>query len=508
MWQHPRAMGMQGDPGGSSSRVTRRRVLGGAAAGAAGYALSGPAGVSRPEDAEARPRRRRRRDAVVVGAGIAGLVAARELVREGKSVAVLEARDRVGGRTLNRKIRGGEVVEIGGQWVGPRDQQTRIQDLIEELGLETFNTYIQGENVYFRDGVRQTYTGTIPPANPAALAEIAVAIERLNSMAAEVPTDAPWSAGSAVEWDGQTLETWKLDNIATDEARDLVDLAAEAVLAAEPMDLSFLFVLFYIHAAGNLNHLVDTANGAQEQRIVDGSQRISLKMAKELGRRVHLGSPVRAITEERGRVEVATGKETWLCKRVIVALPPVLTAGIRFSPNLPALRAQLTQRMPMGTVIKAMAVYEEPFWRADGLSGMATSTDGPVKVTFDNSPPDGETGVLLGFIEGQEARDLASRPRGERRAAVLESFERYFGSRARTDAVAYLDKSWAGDRWSRGCYEAFTPPGVLLGYGKALRKPVGRIHWAGTETATVWNGYMDGAVESGQRAAQEVLAEL
>jgi monoamine oxidase len=490
--------------GGSNRKgVTRRRLLGGAAAGAAGYTL---AGRDRAR-ALSRPRRRRRVDVVVVGAGLAGLVAARELERKGQSVALLEARDRVGGRTLNRKIRGGEVVEIGGQWVGPADQQARIQALIDELGLKTFKTYIEGENVYFRDGVRQTYAGTIPPANPASLAEIAVAIERLNAMAAEVPLEAPWRARNAAEWDGQTFETWKLENIATDEARDLFDLGTEAVFAAEPRDISLLFVLFYIHAAGNFNHLIDTQNGAQEQRIVGGSQRISTKLAEELGT-VRLGSPVRAIREERGALRVLTGAETWTGERVIVALPPALCAAIRFSPKLPPTRDQLTQRMPMGTVIKAMAIYAEPFWRADGLSGMATSTEGPVKVTFDNSPPDGKPGVLLAFIEGQEAREFAVRSRSERRAAVLESLERYFGPRARTDAVAYLDKSWANDRWSRGCYEGFTPPGVLLGYGDAVRKPVRRIHWAGTETATVWNGYMDGAVESGQRAAAEVLAEL
>jgi monoamine oxidase len=231
-------------------------------------------------------------------------------------------------------------------------------------------------------------------------------------------------------------------------------------------------------------------------------------MARELGRRVQLRQEVRSIEWKGKRAEVRTGREAWTCKQVVVAVAPALAARIRFSPPLPGLRDQLTQRMPMGAVIKGIAVYPQPFWRADGLTGQATSDTGPVRITYDNSPPDGSPGVLLGFIEGQDARDLAGRSVSDRRAAVLESLARYFGPRARTDAIQYVDKPWANDQWTRGCYGAFTPPGVLLGYGPALRSPIGRLHWAGTETATVWNGYMDGAVESGQRVAEEVLSLL
>jgi monoamine oxidase len=492
-------------PTGRRRNITRRRFLGGAAAGAAGYAVAGQ-GAGVPEVAEARRRRRRRRDAIVIGAGIAGLTAARELVRQGKSVAVLEARDRVGGRTLNREIEGGEVVEIGGQWVGPT--QDRVLALIDELGLGTFKTYNQGQNVFYQDGQRRLYTGTVPPVNPAALAEVAGAIQRLNSMASRVPLDSPWTAADAAAWDGQTFETWRRDNLATPDATLLIDLAIRAVFATEPRDLSLLFALFYIHAGGNLNRLTDTAGGAQESRVAGGSQRISLRMARELGRRVQLRQEVRSIEWKGKRAEVRTGREGWTCKQVVVAAAPALAARIRFSPPLPGLRDQLTQRMPMGAVIKGMAVYPQPFWRADGLTGQATSDTGPVRITYDNSPPDGSPGVLLGFIEGQDARDLASRSVSDRRAAVLESLARYFGPRARTDAIQYVDKPWANDQWTRGCYGAFTPPGVLLGYGPALRSPIGRLHWAGTETATVWNGYMDGAVESGQRVAEEVLSLL
>ena len=485
----------------SSREFTRRGAIGGALAGAAGYAVTGRSG-----SADAVPRRRHR-DVIVVGAGLAGLSAARQIEKAGRSVVVLEARKRVGGRTLNRKIGRDEVVELGGQWVGPT--QSKVLGLIDELGLKTFDTYVDGSNVYYRNGTKTEYQGAIPPANPASLGELALTIEKLNRMAASVPPDAPWKAPQAAEWDSQTFDTWMKDNNLTPEARELVELAIQSIFSAEPRDLSLLFVIFYIAtAAKDFNLLINTAGGAQERRIVGGSQRISLEMAKDLGSSVQLHQPVRVIRRIKGGgVEVKTGTETWAAKRVIVTLPPALIGTIRFQPDLTTQRAQLNQRMPMGTVIKCMAVYDEPFWRKEGKSGNATSNTGPVKLTFDNSPPDGSPGVLLGFIEGQEARDFAKSSQTQRRKAVLESFARYWGPQAK-NPKKYLDKSWAKDRWSRGCYVGFTPPGVLVGYRSAIRAAVGPIHWAGTETASQWAGYMDGAVQSGLRAAEEVLGEI
>ena len=493
-----------GADGGENRGVSRRVALGGALAGAAGYAAGKVPGTAA---AAAKGKPKRKADVIVVGAGLAGLSAAREIEKAGKSVVVLEARKRVGGRTLNHDIGKGDVVEIGGQWVGPT--QTHVLSLIDELGLQTFDTYVDGDNLYYRGGTLTKYTGAIPPASTASLVELAVTIQKLNDMAATVPVDAPWNAPNAAEWDSQTLDTWVRDENLTPEARDLVVLAVQSVFSAEPRDLSLLYVLLYIAtAAGDFNLLIDTAGGAQEKRIVGGSQEISLRMAKELGRRtVQLHQPVRTIRRGKGGVEVQTGSGAWKGKRVIVSLPPALCGSIRYLPDLTSQRAQLDQRVPMGTVYKCMAVYDKPFWREAGLSGMATSDTGPVKLTFDNSPPDGSPGVLLGFIEGQEARDFAGTSRGDRKAAVIDCFARYFGDEAR-NATDYVDKSWSADRWSRGCYVGFMAPGVLLGYRDAIRSPVGEIHWAGTETATEWAGYMDGAIQSGIRAADEVLGEV
>ncbi len=484
---------------GAETGVSRRGVLGGALAAAGGYA------ASRVPKAEAK-KPRRKVDVIVVGAGLSGLAAARSLRKAGKSVVVLEARNRVGGRTLNREIGKDEIVEIGGQWVGPT--QNRILPLIDELGLKTFDTYVTGKNVYYRGGALTQYEGAIPPANIASLVEIAATIQKLNDMAATVPVEAPWQAPNAIDWDSQTFETWLRDNALTPEAKDLVALGIQSVFSAEPRDLSLLFVLHYIATAGgDFNRLIDTAGGAQEKRIVGGSQLISERMAKELGKAVQLHSPVRTIRRTKSGVEAQTGSGTWKAKRIIVTLPPALIESIRFLPALPANRAQLDQRVPMGSVFKCMAVYDKPFWREQGLSGNATSDTGPVKLTYDNSPPDGSPGVLLGFIEGQEARDFAGTKQSDRRDAVIDSFARYFGEEAR-NPKDYIDKSWAADRWSRGCYVGYCPPGVLVGYRETIRTPVGPIHWAGTETATEWAGYMDGAVESGERAAGEVLSEI
>jgi len=484
----------------TQQRLTRRGLVGSAAAGTAGLALGGASG------AEAAPRSV---DVIVVGAGLSGLAAGRTLKRAGKSFVILEARDRVGGRTLNHHLGHGKVVEIGGQWVGPT--QNYVLKTIKQLGLKTFKTYADGNNVYYRHDAaikRQTYTGIIPPANPASLAEIEAVILQLDNMASTIPPQAPWKAPNAIEWDGQTLETWKLANAHTQEARDLIDLGVASIFAAEPRDLSLLHVLFYIRAAGSFENLINTTGGGQESRVVGGSQQISIHLARSLGGAVVLNSPVYRIHHTPGSVEIKTSQGSFSARRAILALSPTLAVRIRYSPDLPPKRDQLMQRVPMGTVIKCMATYPKPFWRDDGLSGMATSDTGPVKLTYDNSPPDGKPGVLLGFIEGQEARDLLASSKKHRRKAVLKCFERYYGQKARTTATDYFDKSWAADPWTRGCYVGYYPPGVLTGYREAIKAPVGTLHWAGTETASEWNGYMDGAIQSGERAAKEVLAKL
>jgi monoamine oxidase len=444
-------------------------------------------------------------DAVIVGAGLAGLTAARRLKAAGRELVVLEARDRVGGRTLNVEVGAGRVVEIGGQWVGPT--QDRVLALAAELGVQTFPTYASGENLVELDGVIKRYRGAIPRVNPAILLDVGQAQLRLDRMARSVPTDAPWRAAKADLWDGQTAWTWIRRNTLTRGARALLQLGIEAVWASHPSDVSLLHVLFYTRAAGNFDALIGTEGGAQQDRLIGGSQEMSLRIARDLGDAVRLSAPVRRIEQRGDAVTVVSDGGSFTARAAIVAIPPALCARITYEPPMPALRDQLTQRMAQGSVIKCLAVYDEPFWRADGLSGQVTSAVGPVKVMFDNTPPDGSPGVLLGFLEGRQARELAQWSADARRHAVVDCFARLFGSRAaRPDQ--YLEQVWAQEEWTRGCYGCIMPPGAWVSFGPALRAPVGRIHWAGAETATTWNGYMDGAVRSGESAANAVLARL
>jgi monoamine oxidase len=333
-------------------------------------------------------------------------------------------------------------------------------------------------------------------------------------MANATPRDAPWSRADAASLDATTFETWKQENTTTAHGKFLLDVGIEGVFAAEPRDLSLLFVLFYIAGAGNeqnpgtFERLINTPNAAQDSRFVGGSQLVSIKAAKALGKRVVLDVPARRVVQTSSGVDVhCDGGFVAHGKQLIVAMSPALAGRIRYDPKLPALRDQLTQRVPNGSVIKCEAVYDKPFWRDAGLSGQVVSDASPVRLTWDNSPPDGTPGVLLGFIEGAAAREYSRKSVAARRTAVLNNFATYFGPKA-LKPKAYYEKDWSKEEWTRGCYTGNMPPGVLFDYGTALREPVGRIHWAGTETATIWAGYMDGAVRSGQRAAKEVLAKL
>lgn len=444
-------------------------------------------------------------DIGIVGAGLAGLMAARQLMAAGVSVCVLEARDRVGGRTWTRPASDGTLLDLGGQWIGPTQQ--RMIRLAAELSAETFKTWDSGENVQYQQGERLTYSGTIPTADRLVAADVMEAMLALNMMAMRVPPDAPWTTPDAATWDAQTFATWLDANVMSTGARALLELAIQAVFSAEPRDLSLLHVLFYTRAAGGLMDLVGVTGGAQESRFVTGAQTIANRLAETLGDRVVLGAPVHTIGQDVSGARVESDTLTLACDRVIVALPPTLAGRLRYHPALPGVRDQLTQRMPMGTVIKVHAIYPAAFWREDGLTGQASSDSGAVRITFDNSPPDGSRGVLLGFIESDEGRVWSQRSLQERRATVLECLARYFGERA-SQPLDYIEQSWAEEEYTRGCYAGYMPPGVWSMYGPALRAPVGRIHWAGTETATVWNGYMEGALQSGERAAAEALAAL
>jgi len=297
---------------------------------------------------------------------------------------------------------------VGGQWIGPT--QDRLAALASELGVDTFPTHGHGHNVIEYSGTLRRYKGTIPRIHPLVLLDVERAQRRLNRLARSVPLQAPWEAPNAANLDGQSAGTWMRRNLATKGGRTLLELGMEAVWAAQPEDMSLLHVLFYIHSAGSLEMLFDTEGGAQQDRFIGGSQLIPLRMAEALGEeRIVLGAPVRRIEHSREGVTIHADGNVLRGRRVIIAVAPTLAVRIAYDPPLPGYRDQLTQRMPLGTVAKCMAIYDEPFWRGDGLSGQGASDRGPVRLTFDNSPPDGSPGVLLGFLEGRRAPDRGDR---------------------------------------------------------------------------------------------------
>ena len=447
-------------------------------------------------------------DVVVVGAGLAGLAAARRLVAAGHEVTVIEARERVGGRTEGLVLDDGTPLELGGQWLG--EGHTRMYELAGELGLSTFRTWNdEGQLLLDLQGKRslmKPHKGAVPRISPFALADLTQGLLRFARLAKRTDLERPWLTPNAEVLDGQTWESWIRRNLRTKAGRAYFRVVCEAVWAAEASDVSLLHALFYAHSNADLETLVSVDRGAQQDRVTGGSVRVAEAIAAELGDRVVLGRPVRRIEHDGNGVRViARDGSQYHADAAIVTLPPTLAGRLEYDPPLPSWRDQLTQRMPAGSVIKAYAIYPEPFWRNDGLNGQAISDAGPVKVTFDNSPPSGRPGVLLGFLEGKEARTWARRSQAERRDAVIGCFVRYFGDAA-ARPEQYVERDWMAEEFTRGCYGAHFAPGVWTSYGEALRAPIGRVHWAGTECAPEWNGYMEGAVRSGEAAAEAVAA--
>jgi len=452
----------------------------------------------------------RRADVVVVGAGLAGLTCARELAAAGKDVVVLEARARVGGRTLNHDLGDGQVVEAGGQFVGPT--QDHVLDLAKALGVETYEATVPGESVYVHGGRAKRFTGDIPPDYPA-LPDMGLAMARIARLLPHVPLEAPWKAERAREWDGLTLESWLRRTGLTSGALDLVNVFLSSAYGGEARDASLLFSLWYISTFGNestpgtLERGIGQRGAAQDSRFVGGSQLLSLRMAEQLDGQVVLSAPVRRIDQADGSVLVTSDTGTWSCDDVVVAVPPVLAARIAWDPLLPAEQDALLTRLPFGTLMKCEAVYDEPFWRNEGLSGMGVLRDGsPVRSMFDNTPPSGGPGVLMGFLGGKEWRRWAHRPARERRGAVLRCFAKVVGPRA-YETRDYVEQDWTAEEWTRGGPTAVAAPGVLTDFGPWLGRAHGRVRFAGAELSPYWNGFMDGAVRSGRTAAQEVLSQ-
>ena len=454
-------------------------------------------------------------DVVVVGAGYAGLAAALRLVERGLDVVVLEASTRVGGRVLSERRGSGTVVDHGGQWVGPT--QKHLRALAERFDCRTFPTWETGQHIeVWHDGSRVGYAGAAPASGPG-IAEYVRITELLDELALTVDPDRPWQTPGFAEWDAQSAEAFFRTQTGDADALVRLALAVQGVWCAEPREISFFHVLFYIRAAGGYEQLMETRDCAQDRRFTEGAAGPARAVAALLGDRIRLGEQVQSLEQVDGdgdgdgvRVRVRTAGGTVVeARRAVVALPPSAARGIAFAPALPPARSGWIGHSPMGRVAKVHAVYPEPFWRAEGLSGIATLYgELPVGVVFDNSPEDASAGVLVAFVYGDRAADWSALDAGQRRAGVLDCLRAVVGDRA-AQPVDYTETVWHQDEFARGGYAAFLAPGGWSGHGEhGWREPTGAVHWAGTETAAVWNGYIDGAIGSGYRAADEVAEAL
>ncbi len=440
------------------------------------------------------------KDVIIIGAGLAGLTAAYELKKAGRSVQVVEARDRVGGRTMEGKLLD-RSFDLGGQWVGPT--QTRIMAMIKELDLSTFPQHSDGYQLVEMHGKLSKYKGVIPKLPILALLSADRAIKKINRLAQSLAQE-PWNDKRAEALDTITAEHW-IQGVPTKIAREMIRIAIRAIFSGESSEISFLYFLNYIQGAGSFELLADVEGAAQQDRILGGAFQIARKMADRIGtENISLSSPVRSIEQSGSEVLVRTHGGEFRGKFCIVALSPNLTTSIHFSPA-PLERLSLARRMPMGSVTKAIVAYDAPFWRKKDMAGMAISDAGPFGPVFDACLPDDPRGYLVGFLEGEEGRRYAMATEDQRKQAIVETLVRFFGPEA-GKPIGYVEKNWTMDEWSAGCYTGLMIPGTMMHYGKYLREPAGRIHWAGTETAERWMGYFDGAVESGQRTRDEILS--
>lgn len=444
-------------------------------------------------------------DCIIIGAGVAGLAAARHLSRNGKRVLVLEARDRVGGRTYTLTAHCGMPIDVGGQWLGPG--QKRALALAEELDLTLWPQPQAGRHLLKIHGKQRSFKGNIPSLPLLSLLEMQISIWRVDALARQVLADAPQDSAHARRWDQLTVAQWMKRHVHSRNTRSVFTAAIHAVFAAEPEELSMLQFLFYLKSAGGLMPLISAEGGAQEQRITGGAQQLSeglASFARSQGAQIRLATPVRHIDQEAESVSVITDTGTEHARRVIVAMAPAQADSIQFSPLLPTRRRQLHKRMPMGSAIKVILIYDRPFWREQGLSGEMVCDESPLRMTFDSTPPDSTQGALVGFILGAEAARWSEEPQVIRKGAIFRQLASHFGKTA-GEPIEYIEKDWCSDEWSQGCYVGLMPPGVMTRLGAVIREPVNRIHWAGTETATQWNGYIEGAIQSGERAAEEIL---
>ncbi|WP_251036845.1 NAD(P)/FAD-dependent oxidoreductase [Arthrobacter sp. ISL-28] len=448
------------------------------------------------------------RDVVIVGAGPSGLTAARELKKAGLTVAVLEARDRVGGRTWTDTV-DGAMLEIGGQWVSP--DQTVLLALLEELGLKTYSRYRQGESVYIgSDGTPIRYTGDSFPVSASTGAEMDKLIGLLDALAAEIGPTEPWAHPKARELDTISFHHWLRQHSQDEEACNNIGLFIAGGMLTKPAHaFSALQAVLMAASAGSFTHLTDE-DFILDKRVVGGMQQVSLLQAAEVGDDVVLNSPVRAIswqekTDGSHHVTAVSERATVNARFVIMAVPPNLYSRVSFTPPLPRRQHQMHQHQSLGLVVKVHAVYSTPFWREAGLSGTGFGAGSLVQEVYDNTNYGDTRGTLVGFVSDEKADAIFELSAEDRRRAVLESIAGFLGEKALEPEV-YYESDWGSEEWTRGAYASSYDLGGLHRYGKDQHAPVGPIYWCSSDLAAEGYQHVDGAIRMGQATAALIAA--
>mmetsp|Transcript_20042 Transcript_20042/g.23073 ORF Transcript_20042/g.23073 Transcript_20042/m.23073 type:complete len:468 (+) Transcript_20042:73-1476(+) len=457
-------------------------------------------------------------DAIVVGGGLSGLTSAHKLILANKSVLVLEAADRVGGRTATTSFEDGSYADLGGMWIGP--QHSKMHTLVTTFGLELFDQYDTGKTVMILSGNRKTeYSGTIPKLSLLALLDLQLnGINSIEKRARSIPISNPEAHKKSNEWDAMSLETWKQRHMWTAAAKESLDAACRMIFGCEPCEISFLYFLFYVKSNGGLMMLLDIEGGAQEKRIVHGSQQVSEQLVARINgissSSVLLNTPVVNIDYSQNKMVAVTTADgqKYTSTTVIMACPPALiTKNITFTPDLPLSKSAVLQRGFTGCYTKSVIYYKTMFWRDTGYSGSAVCSYNdnafPVSGVFDYTDKEQNFPALVAFLVAEPALHFATLELIEQEKRIVDSLVNFFGLEA-ANPTRIVIKEWSKDEWTRGCPVSILPPGTCKNFGTALRAPVGPLFWAGTETASIGCGYMEGAIEAGERAAKEVIDKI
>ncbi|KAM8975414.1 amine oxidase [flavin-containing] A-like [Pelodytes ibericus] len=384
--------------------------------------------------------------------------------------------------------------------------------MAKELGVETYKVNVNGLLIQYDKGKSYTFQGAFPPSyNPLVYLDYNNLMRTMDQWGSEIPADAPWKTPRAMEWDRMSMQEF-IDRVCyTSSARRFAELFVNLVVTTETHQVSTLWFLWYVKICGGTGRVFSTENGGQERKFVGGSGQISEKIMESLRDRVKLEKPVMRLDQSGENVVVETlDHEIYQGKYVISAIPPVLTTKIHFTPELPAIRNQLIHRLPMGSVIKCMVYYKEAFWKKMGYCAcmMIEEEDCPIGFTLDDTKPDGSSPAIIGFILSRKATLLTSLSKEARKRKICEYYAKVMGTDEALHPVHYEEKDWCKEQYSGGCYTAYFPPGVMTQFGSVIRKPVGKLFFAGTETATEWSGYMEGAIQAGERAAREIMFKM